>query len=588
MANHAGAESFESTTLSRKTGSGVLLLCFGIVIFATLIPWVVLLFPRAWGSSPLAYRFLILIGAGVLAYRRVQNLGPLEPAPFHRVRRWVVSCWVLFLVSALLVFPWLASFAGLVTLVVFAYAWGGSRLAQALWPVWLLLGLGIALPFEYAEQNTKALRSLTLRMSTEFLDYYQIPHLPLGNVIEVSGVPLSIERAFYGLLSLPLIQAFSVLIVGWYGASWVRTLLVLGASIFWTVVANTVWEVVVIWLYYRSQIDLNSGWPAKFFVFVLLIVTLSLVASTNSLIRLILLPFRRYRYELAQRLWNWRVDRIQMKRMEAGREPLDDSDLPDPPVEPIDDAQQQVQPTRFSAFGEIGLACWPVILGFGLLALMQIVWFWPCFKPAPSIRTQAQQALVQEILPQALGPMDRMGFRVEQRGRYRTRSEFSGIWPYKYGLNAVEVSVDFPLYGWSELGDWFNDRGWWTESRSIESDSESGAFLESVLFTAPGRHGFLVYRQFDSEGQALEIPKLRPAPGLVSWLDGVIAVVSQGRRGWRQEQLGTFTGGYQVHVFVESPRPLTVDEKTEVRSLLKESCDQVRSALRHASSEAKR
>ncbi len=123
-----------------------------------------------------------------------------------------------FIIESLAVWylsPWLAS----VGAILIIFGWGLARLGSVTWPrlfSWtMLLWVTVPLPMNMDSTLIQKLQWISASSASEFLDFAGMPHLRLGNTIEVQGKRLLVDEACSGVDSLYSLFAVSILIMNW-------------------------------------------------------------------------------------------------------------------------------------------------------------------------------------------------------------------------------------------------------------------------------------------------------------------------------------------------------------------------------------
>ncbi len=154
---------------------------------------------------------------------------------------------------------WLIGLTLPLAAITFLYAVGGWRCVFRSWTAVALLALCIPLPFRFDWQMVSGLRDLTSTLGSEVLNFFRLPHLRNGNVLEVGGRSLFVAEACSGVNSLFSSLCCVLVWAGFMRVHWVQTLLLLVAAVFWLIVANSLRVIVVAMGVAWWNIDLATG-----------------------------------------------------------------------------------------------------------------------------------------------------------------------------------------------------------------------------------------------------------------------------------------------------------------------------------------
>jgi len=182
---------------------------------------------KQWDSDPdMGHGFFVPLVAGFIVWQKRAELRALEPAPnwwgLVVVLYGGLQLWIATLGAEL----FLARTAFVISIIGIVLLLGGTQWVRALaFPLFLLFFM-IAIPTVVYNSITFPLQLLASRISTQALDWMQIPVLREGNVLELAQQKLSVVEACSGIRSL-LSLTFLSLVYGYFFESkvWVRVLL---------------------------------------------------------------------------------------------------------------------------------------------------------------------------------------------------------------------------------------------------------------------------------------------------------------------------------------------------------------------------
>jgi len=364
--------------------------------------------------------------------------------------------------------------------------------------VWLLLWLVIPPPFRLDDQLIRLLQGLTARFSSTLLEIVNVHHLLAGNVFRLPGREMFVAEACSGINSQLVLIAASVLLAILLRRVWLHAILLIAASVFWSVVVNTARVTLIVLAAVQWDIDLSDGWQHQVLGHALALVGVLLLLSTDQLLVGLFASILDYRQaqvdeeherapfatDLLSRVWNAVIACVS----ETSAEPDVERDTP----------------VSTSASPAIAAKrSWLVVAPFGCLGVLQLVLL---FAPhAPEIRADALAgAFQEEWLPQQLGDWQRIEYKVEERDRSSDEGQYTRKWIYRSEDYVASVSVDFPFLGWHELTRCYKSRGWTEEKRTVRKVKNAGSIVQVDLSKPNGESGYLLFSLFDGAAQPVE------------------------------------------------------------------------------------
>jgi exosortase len=192
-----------------------------------------------WGSDPdMGHGFFVPLVAGFIVWQKRPELLALKPSPNGWGLAVVLYAGLQLYIATLGAELFLARTAFVISIIGLVLLLGGVAWVRALaFPLFLLFFM-IPIPSVVYNSITFPLQLLASRISTEALDWMQIPVLREGNVLELAEQKLSVVEACSGIRSL-LSLTFLSLVYGYFFESkmWMRILL-FAATIPIAIVAN--------------------------------------------------------------------------------------------------------------------------------------------------------------------------------------------------------------------------------------------------------------------------------------------------------------------------------------------------------------
>jgi exosortase len=490
------------------------------------------------------YQFLpfVVAGAAFLAFVRLRDFGPLQPGTRRRSYLLLAVSWGLLALAGLLFSPWLGAVSTLVTLAALAYALGGTALLRRLWPAWLFLWLIVPPPFELDAKLVSGLQTLTARCGSKVLDALGVFHVLAGHVVEVGARRFLVEEACSGSHSFFAVLPATLFLVLWLRRSLLQAALLVAAALVWVLVANVARVVGVTALATQAGLDLSGGWRHEVFGWLVFVVTVGLIVSTDCLILFFTSP------------------------VAPGPEPSRVLFRPAAPPTGGTPVPPPRSPLRLPDWRQTVLAGWPVPVAYGLLAVAQVGVFWLLFF-GPSRSIPGLDAVGADFLPARWGPWQRGEYTRGWVGHYG--AFFSHTWDYPAERYPAAVSLDYPFRGWHDLANCYVRIGWTVQEQAVhppEAAEPSAPFLAELrLSKAPDQHAYLLYSLFDAQGRPVGPPGAPHTEGL---LRSLLRRAPGGQSG---------LPSCQVQLLVQSSAPLTPDEQRQAREFFGAVWERLRS-----------
>lgn len=211
---------------------------FGALLLVSYAP-VLLRLVRQWDSDPdMGHGFFVPLVTGFIVWQKRAELLVLKPAPTWWGLAVVLFAGLQLYIATLGAELFMARTAFVISIIGIVLLLGGIPWVRALaFPLFLLFFM-IPIPTVVYNSITFPLQLLASRLSTEALDWLQIPVLREGNVLELAEQKLSVVEACSGIRSL-LSLTFLSLVYGYFFEKkmWMRVVL-FAATIPIAIVAN--------------------------------------------------------------------------------------------------------------------------------------------------------------------------------------------------------------------------------------------------------------------------------------------------------------------------------------------------------------
>jgi len=188
---------------------------FGALLLVSYAP-VLWRLVRQWDSDPdMGHGFFVPLVAGFVAWQKRAELRELPQTPNWWGLAIVLYAALQLYVATLGAELFLARTAFVISVIGVVLLLGGTSWVRALaFPLFLLFFM-IPIPTVVYNSITFPLQLLASRLSTEALDWMQIPVLREGNVLELAEQKLSVVEACSGIRSL-LSLTFLSLVYGYF------------------------------------------------------------------------------------------------------------------------------------------------------------------------------------------------------------------------------------------------------------------------------------------------------------------------------------------------------------------------------------
>jgi exosortase len=530
------------------------------------------------------YQFfpLLLVGVLALAAKRFHGLGQLAPGRPWITYSLLVADGALMILADRMRSPMVATVASWIAVLAVAQGLGGGRLVRAVLPAWLLLWVLIRPPLGLDTELIFRLQTLATRWSGAVLDGLGIDHVTSGHVIEIVDRRLMIEEACSGIQSLFVVLAGTLFYAFWGRVHWLRTLFLLIVATVWVLLGNVARIVAVAAAAARLRIDLGTGWRHETLGFVILVLVLALVASTDRMLQFVLDVLSWMRWRIKRR-WEKRKRRSGGSRRKSDSITTAaitaDSGTTATGIEPAPgsgvDVRTAPTPTALPAWQRTFLGSRKVVYGLGLLGILVLVLNGSGFSyAAPTIERRFSR-LNAEAMPAQSGAYRRESFDESRQGPRYGRGEFFRNWQYQSPDARLQVAVSYPFIGWHELTECYQAEGWLIEDRRI--DSEPGANAVVAQMSKPLEKSAVLWFGFDDGTGAPMAPSTRGG-----WRANLRERLSLGW--WRSalfgRRLDDTKTSYQVQVLVQSDHSLTPAELAEARTLFERARENLRRIVR--------
>jgi exosortase len=431
-----------------------------------------------------------------------------------------------------------------ITLGAIIFSSGGWRLFRAGLPALLLLCVAIPPPFELDRSLILWLQAWTAQWGSQVLDLLGIYHVLAGHVVEINGRQYLVEEACSGVNSLFSVIAITLLYVLmvrrpiWHGCCLLIT------AVVWVLAANVARVVVIVYMGTTYGIDIGNGWLHEALGLGMFAIVLGLVWSTDRLAIFLTAPST--------------------------------SGVPEPSRQ-----ADVVDPTQWSGISPI--VALPVALVFALFACLHLGLNGGQADSELATATRAVQPekLVPSSLPTKFGHWSQKDFATNHRNPGSEYGESSTTWIYEIDGHTATLSLDYTFPAWHDLTRCYTSQGWVLGDQAVHTTPAE--FVEVDLAKPAYRSGYLVFTEFDLQGDLLEARKGGSLLSLYRHDSVLQRWFGEAKKPKRNPTVGPV---FQLQVFVETNTPLTARGKLETQSLFMEALRVIRSQAAASDPEA--
>ena len=213
-----------------------------------------------WSRDHYQFFPIVLLGAGILAHQRLQNVSDIRPPTLTlRIILYTVFSCSLFTGAVLLQSNWIGTVAFLTAIWTLIWFIGGEEIAARLRGPMCLILLIIPLPLNLDNRLIVELQEVSTQFASSMLDLCGLKHSISGVAIATTQKNFMVEEACSGvhsLFSCLCVMAF-ICAMQQYGS--LRALLILAQTVGWVVAANTLRVFLIVYAYTVLGIALDTG-----------------------------------------------------------------------------------------------------------------------------------------------------------------------------------------------------------------------------------------------------------------------------------------------------------------------------------------
>lgn len=410
------------------------------------------------------------------------------------------------------------SFATVLTFSMVLYATGGWALWRRIVPVFFLLALMTPPPWSLDLALTLKLQQLSVAIASRVLDMFKIFHVVNTNTLEVDGQRFLVEEACSGIQSLFSILAFATFYAIWNERGLIRTVFLLAGALLFDLSLNVVRICLGVVAKITGDINLLDGWPHEILgivVFVLgLLLTLSWDVALDEAAESKLLPTK-WLSKWFRKILPGGKSSTRSRSSSSGDSSSIRGSLSDRNVRPASSSS----PLKKSSLAV--LAIWAIlVLPMTALSAFQLPNFLGSGNVDPNdpvrlaleARGDDRLKKLDELSrksrntfdpPRTIGEWSLLPEGTKSSERTLSFGSRSESFLYSNGKSIIQVSIDYPFYGFHDLNICYDYGGWRVNELS---SSELGStpelpFNVSSMSRGIDQQAFMIYSAFLDDGQ---------------------------------------------------------------------------------------
>lgn len=469
--------------------------------------------------------------------------------------------------------PWMAYVAAVG--IFFGWALGRYRWTPCCSvAAWLgLLLVTVRFPVDFDSRLTTRLQGLAAWGCDRALDAIWIPHLRMGNIIEIPEKRFFVEEACSGVSSLFALFAFAAVSLYVRGSSLLTVMFCLPTVPFWAVTGNFFRLLAVTAGYHLFGFDLSAGVAHERLGIVCFLISLLGYLLTESIVRMFVLPvttvdpFHAFMQRSINKVLSWPGEPMVARTDDEGNvvwqkaAPRPETASASGGASPQGIGERVVwwQQWALSAGALLMLSLFGMsaVRGMGRMAVLAQKSDQYRDLPDVNLLDLASFPKAEQFAEDAGEGWRRVGFKHLQRPFRDPMGQHSLVWEFARGDDAFVISVDFPYRGQHALEICYEFSGWKvTEVRVADDPAGAGwPIIELALRNDLGFAAQVYYATFSEAGEPFHVDRI-----------GV-----SGRLKGNPEQGLVPPICYQVQLFRESAEPLTELERRNMATFFSRS-----------------
>jgi exosortase len=429
---------------------------------------------------------------------------------------------------------------------------GGS-----LFPISMLMYVLVYTPFGVLNEDRRIITLLqqwSAGITSVLLDLVGVTHDMPGTILRTSERSWGVEEACSGVQSFYTLLFCSVFLTIWSRRSALRAAVLVGSSMFWALVMNTMRIFLIPVAHFGLSMDLSTGWQHAALGYCTLILGIFMLFSTDQFLDFLFgsIDSEKSGTETEAssvgRFWN---------RFVAGQSNY------------VSDDWQPAKNWSYLHFVVVGIPLLlTVVLSPGLISLMGS-------QGVDFFRSDVVMRVSNDWFPAEIDGWKLESYEASTRERGSDLGQRSDVWHYRGHDMVATFSFDQAFPGWHELTTCYqnSETGWQVLDRGrgrsrlaaklpTADSSAEGAEVSLVqvelIEPTSGRGGYLLFGLDDAEGVSIN------APGDWSLITNIIERL---KNRFAYEVRASFfrSEGYQTQVFI--PRDVSAAERAELKNL---------------------
>lgn len=518
-----------------------------VALVISVLPLTIQHFLALW-QKPHYQFFPLLLGfvAIVLTLRTREQLNKaterteLAKEPAEPTEHWLSFEWALLILSfvgALLATAYNSPLIAYGSAAFAILGWGHARYGAVVGKIWfapwLLLFLCVPPPFGYDAKVVQKLQLLTSEVAGVFLDQVGVNHLRNGIEIELPKRQLFVDEACSGINSISAVIVAVLCAMIWSRSGFVTTALLTAYSVVITAIMNTTRIFLIVYCLDKRKWDLVEEPYHSALGIVLFLVAVGFCFSFYNLLGKIA-PLD----TIWKRFWlRW----ITTRKSKATGE----------------------QTTQSQSTSKVGWIVSIVYL-FAPLAIGAQLLVWYVSNRAYYISAPKTDKVADSLFNKDLADWKFVDIQTIERDRGNDEGELSKIWTFEAQGMRPQLSIDLPFSGFHELSRCYTGRGWQIVGRTEHlTEDPDRPFVELTFRNGSGESGYLVFQNFDPQGNVLGPPQpissMKKIQGRLTHIP-ILSALGLVDNNVRDDYLT-----YQIQVWVNSSVPLNDLQKSSVK-----------------------
>lgn len=404
------------------------------------------------------------------------------------------------------------------TVVAFSmvlYSLGGWRLWRHVAPVFTLLALITPPPGQLDSLLTLKLQQLSVMIASRVLDMFKIFHVVNTNTLEVDGQRFLVEEACSGIQSLFSILAFALFYAIWNERGFLRAMLLLAGALAFDLSLNVLRICLGVIAKITGDINLLDGWPHEILGIVVFVMGLGLTLSWDVVLDELAGS------KLLPTAWLSRKLRRIMpggKSSGSSRSGRSSDSSRRSRTEGASIGGGSLGPFKKASIGV--MVVWAVlVVPMTALSAIQLPRYLGENAPnaddpvrrALDTRGEERLKLLEELTkksrntfspPAKIGDWTLLPESTKSSERTMSFGSKSESFVYFNGKSTVQISIDYPFFGFHDLNICYDVGGWQVRDMPLETigSTEALPYNVSVMSRGIDQKAVMIYSAFLDDG----------------------------------------------------------------------------------------